>query len=97
MVTNGNKTLLCLIPGIHSVLLVINRFVKETVELRPANTTETSNKSWAPTPVYFVLDENGVINVQPAVVNVLLEHFVKYTFLRLTLSIRLTAYQKDSG
>jgi len=71
--------------------------VNETVELIPAKITDTNNKSCAPTPVYLTLDENGVINVHPAVVRVLLEHFVKYTFLRLTLLIRLTTCQKDSG
>jgi len=35
----GNKTLLFLKPGIASVLLVINKFVKPTVELIPAKIT----------------------------------------------------------
>jgi len=61
----------------HKVLLVINKLVNETVELIPANTTETKSKSCAPIPVYFILDEKGVINVQPAVVKVLFEHLVK--------------------
>jgi hypothetical protein len=47
--------------------------------------------------VYFVLDENGVIKVHPAVVRVLLEHFVKYNFLRLARETRLATYQKFSG
>jgi hypothetical protein len=71
--------------------------VKETVLLIPANITDKSSKSCAPTPVYLIFDEKGVIKVHPAVVKVLLEHLVKYTFLRLTLLIRLTTYQKDSG
>lgn len=95
--TKGSSTLLCLIPGIVNVRLVINKLVKETVELIPAKTTETSNKSCAPTPVYFILDAKGVINVHPAVVRVRLEHFVKYNFFRLILEIRLAAYQNVSG
>jgi hypothetical protein len=43
--TKGNNILLCLKPGIHKVLLVINKFVKPTVLLIPAKTTETNNKS----------------------------------------------------
>jgi hypothetical protein len=38
---NGNKTLLFLRPGIASVLLVINKLVKPTVELIPAKMTLT--------------------------------------------------------
>jgi len=45
MVINGNKTLLFRNPGIAKVLLVINRFVKETVVLIPANITATISKS----------------------------------------------------
>jgi hypothetical protein len=97
MVTKGSKIRLCLIPGIHKVLLVISKLVKETVELIPANTTDSSNKSCEPTPVYFTFDEKGVINVQPAVVKTLLEHLVKYTFFLLYLVILLAKYQKDSG
>jgi hypothetical protein len=73
----GSRILLCLIPGMVKVRLVIKRLVNDTVELIPAKTTEISNKSCAPTPVYFILEENGVIKVQPAVVKVLFEHFVK--------------------
>jgi len=71
--------------------------VNETVELIPAKTTEINNKSCAPIPVYLVLDENGVINVQPAVVKVLFEHFVKYIFFLLIFETLLAIYQKDSG
>jgi hypothetical protein len=74
--TKGNKILLCLIPGILKVLLVINKLVNETVELIPAKITENKSKSCAPKPVYFIFEENGVINVQPAVVKVRLEHFI---------------------
>ena len=77
MVINGNKTLLFLKPGIANVLLVINKLVKPTVELTPAKITLMIKISWLPIPVYFVLEENGVTKVQPAVVKVLLEHFVK--------------------
>jgi len=38
---NGNNTLLFLKPGIANVLLVINKFVKPTVELTPAKITLT--------------------------------------------------------
>jgi hypothetical protein len=72
---NGNNILLCRIPGILKVLRVINKFTNETVELIPTKTTPNSNKSCAPKPVYFVLDEKGVINVHPATVKVLFEHF----------------------
>jgi hypothetical protein len=51
--------------------------VKDTVELIPANTTLIINISCAPIPVYFVVEEKGVINVQPAVTNARFEHFVK--------------------
>ena len=75
--TNGSKTLLFLNPGIPKVRLVINKFVNETVLLIPANTTDNIKTSCDPIPVYFVLEENGVIKVQPAVTNVGLEHLVK--------------------
>ena len=55
IVINGSKTLLLRRPGIASVLLVIKRFVNETVELTPAKITATINKSWLPIFVYFVL------------------------------------------
>jgi hypothetical protein len=45
IVINGNNTRLFLNPGIDNVLLVINKFVNETVELTPANITATINKS----------------------------------------------------
>jgi hypothetical protein len=77
IVIKGIKALLFLIPGIAKVLLVINKLVKDIVVVIPAKITETINISWLPIPVYFVLDENGVINVQPATVKVRFEHFVK--------------------
>jgi len=51
--------------------------VNDIVLLTPANITLIINISCAPTPVYFVDEENGVINVHPAVTNALFEHFVK--------------------
>jgi len=45
MVIKGSKILLCRIPGIHKVRLVINRLVKDIVELIPAKNTESNNKS----------------------------------------------------
>jgi len=77
IVEKGSKTLLLRIPGIAKVLRVTNKFVKETVELTPAKTTLIAKISCAPTPVYFVAEENGVINVHPAVTKALFEHFVK--------------------
>jgi len=47
--------------------------------------------------VYFVFAENGVIKVQPLIVKVLLEHFVKYTFFLLALTALFAEYQNDSG
>ncbi len=97
IVMNGKRTLLCFNPGIDKVLLVINKFVNETVVLTPAKTTETNKISCDPIPVNFVFDENGVINVQPAVVIVLLEHFdIKFFFL-LNFNILFEKNQKVSG
>ena len=77
IVENGSRTLLFRIPGIASVLLVTKRLVKETVVLTPAKITLIINISCAPIPVYFVHEENGVINVHPAVTSALFEHLVK--------------------
>jgi len=77
MVKNGNKILLFRIPGIDKVRLVTNKLVKEIVVLKPAATTAEIKISCEPIPVYLVVDENGVINVQPAVTKALFEHFVK--------------------
>jgi hypothetical protein len=73
----GKRTLLFLKPGIDKVLLVINKLVKPTVELIPANITLKIKISWLPNPEYFKFDENGVIKVHPHVTLVLSEHFVK--------------------
>jgi hypothetical protein len=45
IVIKGNSILLCLIPGIHKVLRVIKRLVKEIVELIPAKKTDIKSKS----------------------------------------------------
>jgi len=58
----------------ESVRLVINKFVKESVVLIPAKITEIVAISCIPKPVYFNLEENGVIKVQPEIVNDALEH-----------------------
>jgi hypothetical protein len=97
IVTNGKSTFLFRKPGAPNVLLVTNKLVNEIVVLIPAKITDNSNISCAPTAVYFFEEENGVIKVHPAVVCVLSEHFVKYTFFRLfspNLSIK---YQKLSA
>ena len=57
------------------VLFVISKFVKLRVVLTPAKITLTIATSWLPTPVNLVLQEKGATKVQPAKVNVLLEHF----------------------
>lgn len=76
IVMKGISTLLFLRPGATSVLLVMRRFVKEMVVLIPARTTATNKTSWAPKPEYFMLEEKGVIKVQPAVTAALFEHLV---------------------
>jgi citrate lyase synthetase len=57
--------------------------VKDTVVLTPAKITLIIKISCAPIPVYFVQEENGVINVHPAVTRALFEHLVKYYFFLL--------------
>ena len=74
---NGNNTLRYRKPGMLKVRRVINKFVNEIVVLTPANITPIIAISWLPTPVYFTLDENGVIKVHPLIVKVRLLHFVK--------------------
>jgi len=76
IVINGSNIRLFRNPGILNVRLVINKFVKDIVVLIPAKITLTMAISWLPTPVNFVLHENGATNVHPAVVNVRLEHLV---------------------
>lgn len=76
MLMNGNNDLLFLRPDITNVLRVISKFVKDIVVLTPAKITDIIKISWLPIPVNLVFDDNGVINVQPAVVNTRLEHLV---------------------
>jgi len=76
---------------------VINKFVNDIVVLTPAATTDNIRISCEPIPVYLIFDEKGVIKVQPAVVKVLLEHFVKYSLRRLLFIILSAVYQNDSG
>jgi hypothetical protein len=77
IVIKGISTRLLRKPGATNVRLVINKLVKEIVVLIPASTTLNNKISCAPTPVYLVCEDIGVIKVQPDVVNVLFEHFVK--------------------
>lgn len=76
IVMKGIRTLLFLSPGATKVLLVIKRLVKEIVVLIPARTTATKRTSCAPKPEYFILEEKGVMKVQPAVTAARLEHLV---------------------
>jgi hypothetical protein len=76
MVIKGIKTRLLRSPGIAKVLLVINKLVKLTVVLTPEIKALIIAKSCAPNPVYLGLDEKGVINVQPDIVKIELEHFI---------------------
>jgi hypothetical protein len=62
---------------------VINKLVNDIVVLIPAKITDNIKTSCEPTPVYFKLELNGVIKVQPAVTSVRAEHFDTNTFLRL--------------
>jgi len=96
IVIKGNKILRFRKPGIPKVRLVIKRLVNDIVVLTPAKITESIAISCEPTPVYLVLDENGVIKAQPAKVNVRLEHFVKNIFFRRIFVTRLAANQNDS-
>lgn len=93
----GIKTLRFLKPGADSVLLVINKFVNDMVVLTPDNKALIIAISWAPTLVNRNLDENGVINVQPDIVNEALLHLTKNFFLSLWRIIFVTTLQKASG
>jgi hypothetical protein len=74
IVIKGKRARLFRKPGIANVRRVISRLVNEIVVDTPVKITPTINRSWLPTPVNLVLEENGVIKVQPATVNVLFEH-----------------------
>jgi hypothetical protein len=77
---------------------VINKLVKPTVELIPAKITLAIKTSWLPTPVYFVLHENGVTNVQPEQTAFATLFLATNTFFLLSfIDALLAAYQKDSG
>lgn len=97
IVTKGMRTRRLRKPGETNVRRVINKFVNEIVVLIPAKTTETSKISCAPYPVNLTLDENGVINVQPLAVSVLLEHLLKYTLRRRALETLSATNQRLSG
>lgn len=68
IVKKGNRTRLFLRPGADKVLRVINKFVNDMVVLTPESITVIIAISCAPSPVNLVLDENGVIKVQPDIV-----------------------------
>ena len=72
---NGIEFFLFLKPAAPKTLRVSKRFVKDIVELSPANSTLTIATSWAPNPVNLVCEENGVINVQPDITAAGLLHF----------------------
>jgi hypothetical protein len=86
MLIKGIRTLLLRKPGIDKVLLVIRRFVKETVVLTPAKITLKIATSCAPAPVNLKLPEKGVINVHPDIVKIELGHFARTIFFLLSLT-----------
>lgn len=80
---NGINTRRFRKPGADSVRLVINKLVNEIVVLTPDKITLIIAISWAPKLVKRVFDENGVINVHPAIVNVeLLVFGINFFFKR---------------
>ena len=97
MVKKGINTLLFRSPGIDKVRLVINKLVKDTVVLIPDNNTLKIARSCAPKPVNLVLEEKGVINVQPDIVDIELEHFIINTFFLLFLRTLKAVNQKELG
>jgi len=97
IVINGSNIRRLRRPGILKVRRVISKFVKEIVVLTPAKITLTIAISWLPTPVNFVLQENGATKVHPASVNVRFEHLVIYTFFRRIFVNFLIECQKFSG
>ena len=66
----GIRTRLFLKPGADNVRLVISKLVNDIVVLKPDKITLIIAMSCAPKPVNLVLDEKGVIKVQPDIVNV---------------------------
>jgi hypothetical protein len=72
---NGIVFFLFLKPGAANTRRVIKRFVNDSVELSPANSTLSVAASCAPRPVNRVWEEKGVINVHPDITAVGLLHF----------------------
>lgn len=68
MVIKGINTRRLRSPGADNVRLVIKRLVNEMVVLTPDNITVIIAISCAPIPVNLVLEEKGVIKVQPDIV-----------------------------
>ena len=97
ILTKGNKIRLLRKPGIAKVRRVVNKFTKEIVVLIPAKYTPKTNMSCTPTPVNLVLEENGVMNVQPATVWVAFAHFTTCLFCRFINLALYTKNQNDSG
>jgi hypothetical protein len=97
IVIKGIKTLRFRNPGIAKTRRVISKLVNEIVVLTPAKTTELIKISCVPKPVYLMFEENGVIKVHPAAVNVRFEHFVTYVFFRLLFTTLFATNHKDSG
>jgi len=64
--------------------------------LKPENKTEIIAISWAPKPVYLNFEENGVINVQPAIVKIELEHFDKNFFFLWILITLVEIFHNES-
>lgn len=87
IVRNGISTRLFLSPGADNVRLVIKRLVKDIVVLTPDSITVIMAISCAPIPVKRTFEENGVINVQPDIVNdELLDFGSDFFFSRLVFS-----------
>jgi len=94
---NGINTRLLRKPGADNVRRVINKLVNEIVVLKPENKTEIIAISCAPKPVYLNLEENGVMNVQPAIVKIELEHFDKNFFFLCTLITLVEIFHNESA
>ena len=93
---NGIKTRRFLRPGADKVRRVISRLVKEIVVLTPESMTLIIAMSCAPNPVNRVLLENGVINVQPAIVRVELLDLGKDFFFALFVFSCVVMYHIES-
>ena len=79
----GISTLRFLKPGADNVLLVISKLVNDIVVLSPDSSTLIIAISCAPALVKRNFDENGVINVQPDIVNEESLHLIKNFFFFL--------------